>query len=105
MAKPKITPFAQVLRLLETLTDNEKATLRDVLRPAPAPRAKKASKKKAATATLPLVPVAQVETVTDTSDDGPKCAACGHGEGYQDHVQPSPHYHKFDAGKKAKSAA
>jgi hypothetical protein len=38
--------------------------------------------------------------------DGPMCTACGHPEDYEDHAQPSPHYHEFEAaGVKANTAA
>lgn len=107
MAKAKITPFAQVLRLLETLTDGEKATLRDVLRPAPTPRkSKQPSKKpKATNATLPLE-LAPTNESREADTGGQLCAACGNVQSHEDHSQPSPHYHAFDAGKKsAKSAA
>jgi hypothetical protein len=36
---------------------------------------------------------------------GPNCTICGNEEGYQDHSQPSPHYHAFAAPKTAQSAA
>jgi hypothetical protein len=32
------------------------------------------------------------------------CGACGNVEGYQDHFQPSPNYHKFDRPKTEKKA-
>jgi hypothetical protein len=34
-------------------------------------------------------------------DTGPKCVACGHVEDYEDHQQPSPHYHEFQSSKQA----
>lgn len=104
MAKPKLTNFAQVLRLVNTLTEDEKATLRDFLRPEPAKRVatKKASKKaKATEATLPLV---ANEPADDTQNGGPICGACGHEEDYQDHFRPSPHYHPFESPSRAKGA-
>lgn len=94
MAKAKLTNFAIVLRLLSTLTDDEKATLRDVLRPEPVKRSatKKASKKaKAVEATLPLI---SAEPTAEASGSE-LCAACGNTEDYQDHFEPSPHYHAF----------
>lgn len=34
--------------------------------------------------------------------DGPLCIACNHPADYEDHAQPSPHYHEFEAvGTKA----
>jgi hypothetical protein len=101
MAKAKLTNLAQVLLLVQTLTDSEKATLRDVLRPAPVPRgAKKPTKKpKASADAAPLL------TSADASDENePKCAACGNPESYTDHFQPSPHYHPFESSKKKRVA-
>lgn len=105
MAKAKLTNFAQVLRLLSTLTDDEKATLRDVLRPTPTPRTVKKSTKKpkvSPEATLPLIGTAPENTIGQPS--GVICAACGNDEGYTDHFEPSPHYHAFEPPRSAKGA-
>lgn len=40
MSKPKMTPLAVALRAIEPLSDEEKQTVRDMLRPAPKPRQK-----------------------------------------------------------------
>jgi hypothetical protein len=41
-----------------------------------------------------------------SSANGPLCAICGHPADYEDHAQPSPHYHEFEAaGVKASVAA
>jgi hypothetical protein len=39
------------------------------------------------------------ETADDSENQPPSriCAICGNEEGYQDHFQPSPHYHAFAA--------
>jgi hypothetical protein len=38
--------------------------------------------------------------------DGPLCTICNHPEDYEDHAQPSPHYHEFEAaGAKTSVAA
>jgi hypothetical protein len=39
--------------------------------------------------------------------DGPVCTVCAHTEDYEDHAQPSPHYHPFappasDAGRQSR---
>lgn len=79
MGKAKLTPFAQVLRLLSDLSDGEKATLRDVLRPEPAKRStKKAGKKPRADNAPLLTAVASANPPVDsnTADDaGPNCSA------------------------------
>lgn len=103
MAKTKLTNLATVLRLLPTLTDGEKATLRDVLRPEPAKRAtKKASKPRAAEASLPLIGPGPEADASDHAKPE-LCGACGNTEDFVDHFKPSPHYHAFEPPKKAKS--
>lgn len=41
----------------------------------------------------------------DDSNEEPlyqqRCGTCGNAFGYEDHFQPSPNYHEFDAGKSA----
>jgi hypothetical protein len=38
------------------------------------------------------------------NEAGPKCGTCGNAEDYQDHFQPSPNYHEFEAPKSKKAA-
>lgn len=89
MGKAKLTNFAQVLRLLPLLSDSEKATLRDVLRPQTV-RTRKAKQDQTPQA-----------SATPLLDSAVLCGACGHPQEYEDHFPPSPHYHAFE-GPRAK---
>lgn len=104
MAKAKITTFAQVLRLLGSLNDSEKATLRDVLRPAPAPRKKAVKKARPEASATPLLDAGQGGEKDQSANKPELCTACGNTEDYQDHFKPSPHYHPFGSPSSAKSA-
>ena len=46
MGKPKMTALAMAIKAAEPLSDEEKQTLRDVLRPAPKPRSKSKPERK-----------------------------------------------------------
>lgn len=43
--------------------------------------------------------------VVGDGSDGPLCGVCGHTEDYEDHQQPSPHYHPFASPSPAPTAA
>lgn len=49
--------------------------------------------------------IANTEGETGNASTAEMCGVCGNTEGYLDHFQPSPSYHKFDSGKKSKVSA
>lgn len=110
MARSSITETVQRVQSLvdqvKTLTPDEYAFFLDLLLPEPeqpATKVKRGRKKKAATTApttkkrgLPTdAPLLSAVPAKDEEDSGPRCHVCGHGEMYQDHFKPSPHYHEF----------
>jgi len=78
-----MTSMATILRLIPTLNDQDLQTLRDVLRPAPAPRKKVAIKREKKKPLLPTEPELMI------------CSTCGNPSDFVDHQRPSPNYHPF----------
>lgn len=107
-SKPKLKPLAAALKLVDQLSDDEKLTLHDYLRP----------ERKASKSPMPAQPAGGRSSrkpraggqgaSTAAGKDGaggvakePICVTCGNEEGYVDHSQPSPNYHAFETGKVA----
>lgn len=92
MGKPKMTALAVALRAIEPLSDKEKQTVRDMLRPPPKPRQK----------------VQRQQRTRARRSKGEPCAKCG---GFLDgniHQLPTTEgYHEFVelAGEASKGAA
>lgn len=87
-----------LLTTLRSMNDTERELLVESL--APSKGTKKASKKavkgasKSARASS-LQQQIQATTNKPHLGDGPICQVCSHTEDYEDHQQPSPHYHEF----------
>lgn len=93
MGKPRMTPLAMAIKAAEPLSDEEKQTLRDILRPAPKPRQKGKSKP------------AQKRKVGKDSDNGQqplaeqRCTTCQGAFGVNaHHMKSDPAYHEFVSG-------
>lgn len=113
MARSPLTPTIQrvqgmITYVQENLSTDEFNLFLDLLVPEPEPeqtpvKAKRGRKKKTTTAApakkrgLPTdaTPLLSTAPTQDEEDDGPRCHVCNHGEHYQDHSKPSPHYHEF----------
>lgn len=110
MARSTITETVQRVQSLvdqvKALEPDEYAFFLDLLMPEPEQtpvKAKRGRKKKTTTAApakkrgLPTdaTPLLSTAPTQDEEDDGPRCHVCNHGEHYQDHFKPSPHYHEF----------
>lgn len=80
MGKPKLRPLPAILKLVESLSEDERADLRDYLRPAPKPRQK----------------VQRQQRTRARRSKGEPCAKCG---GFLDgniHQLPTTEgYHEF----------
>lgn len=116
------SPITGMVEQYNTLTPEEQKVFLDLVdpRPDPEPVAKQTRKKrggrspraqsisnaiKPATgkqSDAPLLTGANEEI--DEPESGDLCGVCAHNEAYQDHFQPSPNYHTFEAPK-AKRAA
>lgn len=88
-----------LLATLRSLNDTERELLVESLSPS-VKSTKKAGKKagkgasKSARASS-LQQQIQATTNKPHLGDGPICQVCSHTEDYEDHQQPSPHYHEF----------
>ena len=98
MGKPKMTALAVALRAIEPLSDEEKQTLRDVLRPAPKPRSKPKPERK------PTQKRKAEKEATAFSNDGDReygnidklCGSCDQRFGDNvHHLKPTEGYHEF----------
>lgn len=89
MAQRKLRPFAEILILVNSLTDEQKADLLDVLRGKPTKKERKTSKK---------------ADKTEKSAKPDICVTCGNVESFIDHQPESEVYHKFRASLKTKAA-
>lgn len=86
MASRKLRPFAEILILVNSLTDEQKADLLDVLRGKQPKKERKASKK------------------TEKPPKVDMCAICGNEKTFVDHQESSPDYHVFRTSLKQKAA-
>jgi len=95
-----------LLTTLRSMSDSERELLVESLQPQKVVKKRRArSGKSQRAASL----AEQIKTATGNAppeEQGPKCVACGHVEDYEDHSQPSPHYHPFappaqSAGKRS----
>lgn len=91
MAQRKLRPFAEILILVNSLTDEQKADLLDVLRGKPTKKERKTSKRAEK-------PPKEAEKKPDI------CVTCGNEEPFFDHKVESPVYHKFRTSLKTKAA-
>jgi hypothetical protein len=115
------SPITQLIELFHGLTPDQQALFLDQVdpqpdeeeKPAKKARKKSAGKSKRASGIAETLGSNLAQRRRSTADDAtgesqsssPLCTACGHEQGYQDHFQPSPHYHAFAAPKTAQSAA
>lgn len=101
MGKPKLRPLPAILKLVESLSEDERADLRDYLRPAPKPRqkvrggGKTAQKRKAGRE-------AQPDEVRSELDQ--PCVNCTYDfDNNVHHKRTDPGYHEFQpAGEASK---
>ena len=98
-----------LLETLRNLTDSDKEQLVESLAPAKVAVKKRVRKPQStrsprAESLASAIQGAAKPAVSSAND--PLCAICGHPADYEDHAQPSPHYHEFEAaGVKASVAA
>lgn len=118
MSRRKVSPEAQIIALFTGLSDEGKRMVMFGLnaimsnegpkQPAStsAPSAVRKSSRKGAAPLLIQSSEDDSGNASSASSNDPKCGICGNPEEYQDHFQPSPNYHPFEAPKvkKAKSA-
>lgn len=106
------SPVTAVIQLFNALTKDEKKLCLDFIAPEPEPEPRAEQPKKRRTRKPRTGLPAQASDKKDKEAEkvegsngadlepeefGPRCGVCGHGEQYQDHFQPSPNYHPFDA--------
>lgn len=88
-----------VFYVQENLSAEEYMLFLDMVDPQPEPEApaKKTRKKRTTRSARAqsLSTVIQESVGKPHLGDGPVCTACFHTEDYEDHQQPSPHYHPF----------
>jgi hypothetical protein len=104
------SPITQLIELFHGLTPDQQALFLDQVDPQPDEEekpAKKTRKRSAGKSKRASVMAAALNKSLEgqRAASGPNCTICGNEEGYQDHFQPSPHYHAFAAPKTAQSAA
>lgn len=104
MAKAKLTNFAQVLRMLSALTDEEKATLRDVLRPEPQKRktTKQASKRSRANSDQPPLLIAPEKPESADKPKAEKCYVCHEERDHSNHDSAYLSSHEFQSAPSKK---
>src|SRR4026207_2537578 len=103
-----------LLNTLRGMSDSERELLMESLQPGTGTGKKKVGKKTASPSGnnrrgLPEQKVGEtlagIAKMVGGSDAGKViaalCAACGHDEGYEDHSQPSPHFHQFQPPQQA----
>jgi hypothetical protein len=97
-----------LLETLRGLTDSDREQLVESLTPAKAAvrkRVRKTQVKSPRAESLASAIAGTAKSAVPVAD-GPLCTVCAHPEDYEDHAQPSPHYHAFEAaGAKASVAA
>lgn len=91
MAQRKLRPFAQIVKLVGELTNEQKLDLFDLLRGTPEKKEPKASKKPE-----------KVEKTEKTAKVD-MCAICGNEKTFVDHQESSPDYHVFRTSLKQKA--
>lgn len=88
-----------LLEALRELTDSDREQLIESLAPAK-PTARKRKPRVARSPRAESLATAIQGTVGKPHlGDGPVCTICSHTEDYEDHAQPSPHYHEFQPPK------
>jgi hypothetical protein len=93
----------------ENLSTDEFMLFLDLLvpepEPEPEPEVVKPAKKRHKPRGKSARAVALSEQLKNTGkphlDEGPVCGICSHTEEYEDHLQPSPHYHEFQPPQRA----
>jgi hypothetical protein len=90
-----------LLNTLRSMSDSERELLVESLSPQKATRKRKATGGKSSRAASLAERIKSATGNKPLENTGPKCVACGHVEDYEDHQQPSPHYHEFQSSKQA----
>lgn len=90
MGAKKLRPFAEILILVNSLTDEQKADLLDVLRGKPAKKERKARTPKA--------------EKPEKASKVEMCVTCGNEKTHFDHTEASDSYHIFRTSLKTKAA-
>jgi len=87
-----------LLNTLRQMNESERELLVESLAPAKVVSKKKATKKAASTSGNNRRGLPATTTIPPTGaivGKYPMCTTCGHDEDYEDHAQPSPHFHPF----------
>ena len=87
-----------LLQTLNSLSENERDQLVETLSPV---QVKKPKKKSSGAKSQRAQSLAEKlkETPKPHLGEGPICQICSHTEDYEDHAQPSPHFHEFQPPK------
>lgn len=86
-----------LLDTLRSLSESERDQLVETLSPVKV--AKKATKKSSKSRRAESLAEKLKDTPKPHLGEGPVCQICSHTEDYEDHAQPSPHYHEFQLPK------
>jgi hypothetical protein len=84
-----------LLNTLRGMSDGERELLVESLSPQKMVKKRKSTGGKSQRATSLAEQIKSATSNKPLEETGPKCIACGHVEDYEDHQQPSPHYHPF----------